>query len=429
MFKKFIRNEDGTFAVFTALAMLPLICAVGASVDYARISNARTTLQSITDSAALAANSYSIKTLAQVQATTSTYIVAQAAPNKLLRDVSSTATLSADGKTITLTTTARVKNTLMQIFGYTYTDLSASTTTIRGQDSQLELALVLDNTGSMGDPASNGQSKIQNLITQSTNLINTLTADPLAKVKIGLVPFTQYVNVGTTNRYASWMTVPADYSTTTCDSKGKNCKTTNYGWSGCVTSRPGYNTVDAPSPTYPGLLVDKTKMTVADNPCPYNNPVRPLSTDFAGLKSQIGTMKAAGSTYVPSGLTWGWSILSPGAPYTEGANYDANNRKPRKAIVLMTDGENTSSMASDGKHTGTSQTAADTTSATLCANIKAQKIEVFVVAFMVTNTAAKTMLSACATDNNHYFDAADAASFQTAWDKIAYSLRTPYLAK
>ncbi|MEJ1938377.1 hypothetical protein WDZ92_49915, partial [Nostoc sp. NIES-2111] len=213
-------------------------------------------------------------------------------------------------------------------------------------------------------------------------------------------------------------------TSTSCNKKSCTTTTTNYTWSGCAASRVGFNTVDTISPAYPGQMIVKN----STSPCPVI-PIQPLSTNFSSLKTQISNMTASGSTYVPGGLMWGWNVLSSTNPFTEGSAYDTNNRKPRKAVVLMTDGENTVSMASDGSHTGSSQTTADTASATLCTNMKAQKIEIFVVAFMVTNTAAKTMLSNCATDATYYFDAADARAFQPAFDKIAYSLRTPYLSK
>jgi hypothetical protein len=94
----------------------------------------------------------------------------------------------------------------------------------------------------------------------------------------------------------------------------------------------------------------------------------------------------------------------------------------------MTDGENTVSMLSDGTHDGSTRADADAATAAICANAKAQKIEIFTIAFMVTDTAAKSMLQKCASDSAHYFDASDASNFQIAFAKIAYALRTPYIA-
>ena len=41
---------------------------------------------------------------------------------------------------------------------------------------------------------------------------------------------------------------------------------------------------------------------------------------------------------IPAGLLWGWRVLSPTSPFTEGATY--TDEKWVKAIVLLTDGEN-----------------------------------------------------------------------------------------
>src|SRR5690606_26047171 len=96
------------------------------------------------------------------------------------------------------------------------------------------------------------------------------------------------------------------------------------------------------------------------------------------VESAIKTLKAEGATYIPAGLAWGWNLLSPGAPFTEGAAYDPANRKPRKALVLMTDGANTLEPKADGSHgSKTPSPLADKYTAELCENIKKQKIEVY----------------------------------------------------
>ena len=51
---KFLRAQDGNFAVMFGLMLLPLSMAVGLTFDYSRIANAETDLQSALDAAALA---------------------------------------------------------------------------------------------------------------------------------------------------------------------------------------------------------------------------------------------------------------------------------------------------------------------------------------------------------------------------------------
>jgi hypothetical protein len=52
----------------------------------------------------------------------------------------------------------------------------------------------------------------------------------------------------------------------------------------------------------------------------------------------IKNMKADGYTHVAEGVGWGLRVLSPGEPFTEGRPY---NDETKKAMVLLTDGENT----------------------------------------------------------------------------------------
>ena len=65
--------------------------------------------------------------------------------------------------------------------------------------------------------------------------------------------------------------------------------------------------------------------------------VVPLTNDT--VKTAIGNMAADGTTNITAGLMWGWRMLSPTAPFTEGRAYSVGDNK--KILILMTDGENT----------------------------------------------------------------------------------------
>lgn len=56
------------------------------------------------------------------------------------------------------------------------------------------------------------------------------------------------------------------------------------------------------------------------------------------MTSAINALVADGNTVIPAGLLWGWRVLSPTVPFTQGAPYD--DEKWIKALVLLTDGEN-----------------------------------------------------------------------------------------
>ncbi len=55
MFKRFFKNEDGNFAVIMALALVPVMGAVGAGYDYSMMATKQVKLQKAADTALLAA--------------------------------------------------------------------------------------------------------------------------------------------------------------------------------------------------------------------------------------------------------------------------------------------------------------------------------------------------------------------------------------
>jgi hypothetical protein len=66
----------------------------------------------------------------------------------------------------------------------------------------------------------------------------------------------------------------------------------------------------------------------------------PLSTNAAAVDTMINGLQAVGATNVDEGIGWGLRALSPGEPFAGSRAY--SDPKNIKAIILMTDGENTS---------------------------------------------------------------------------------------
>jgi len=75
--------------------------------------------------------------------------------------------------------------------------------------------------------------------------------------------------------------------------------------------------------------------------CP--TPIVPLTTNETVIQNNISAMRdwMGGGTNQAEGLAWGWRVLSPTAPFTEGATFNQARDNVRKVIVLMSDGENT----------------------------------------------------------------------------------------
>ncbi|MBX9876773.1 MAG: hypothetical protein K2X84_18085 [Beijerinckiaceae bacterium] len=471
-----------------AFAGVALICMAGAVVDYGRLSKAHSGLQAATDSAALAAARLPSKDAATMRAAADKFFIANTSGMAGQNIQITKFDFQESSGTVTIESSGVLDTTLMSIIGFTTMGFSSRSAALKEVTGTVEMALVLDNTWSMSDSAGGGGSKITVLKSAAKNLINTILAQGGTNVKIGIVPFADYVNVGVGNRNQAWMSVPADYSTTTTTpavpyscktistkqvcTKGapKTCTSTtdgvvstydctpqtcvqqpitpyqscsgptpakttvtNYKWYGCVLSRKtGELRLNDSEPTspYTGFLGTSQRCL---------NPIVPLTSDKAVLTSAIDNLiiNIGGykpSTYIPGGLIWGVNVLSPTAPFAEAKAYDTANKMPRKAMVLMTDGANTLYFRnSDGTHQAVRNNGDVTTTnldtSKICDYAKSKKIEVFTVAFAVTDVAAKTMLQGCATSAGHYYDATDAAALTAAFQSIGQSLTSLRLSQ
>lgn len=315
-----------------------------------------------------------------------------------------------------------------------------------------ELALAVDNTGSMSG------SKLDALKDAARDMIDEVYKKPKAteKVRFGIVPFSEYVNVGTQYRGQSWLSVPNDSKSYQCWQESPvtsktNCKTKTgtgyndgvpytytyeecdytYGppetkcgdreskWYGCVGSRDNpqdQEVVADGSKPVPGLM---------DTTC--NSPLQRLTADKSQLNSKIDEFVAAYETYIPAGLMWGWRVLSPSAPFADGAPTTGANRA-RKVLVLMTDGENTRSLEAP-YHTGTSKSDAEKLMTTLCNKVKAAQIEIYSVAFEITDNNTRKLLRDCATAPSYYHDAKNTSDLRAAFAKIAGQIGLVSLSK
>ncbi len=486
--RRFRRDESGATVTMFAFAGVALICMAGAVVDYGRLSKAHSGLQAATDSAALAAARLPSKDAATMRAAADKFFIANTSGMAGQNIQITKFDFQESSGTVTIESSGVLDTTLMSIIGFTTMGFSSRSAALKEVTGTVEMALVLDNTWSMSDSAGGGGSKITVLKSAAKNLINTILAQGGTNVKIGIVPFADYVNVGVGNRNQAWMSVPADYSTTTTTpavpytcttistkqvcTKGapKTCTSTtdgvvstydctpqtcvqqpitpyqscsgptpakttvtNYKWYGCVLSRKtGELRLNDSEPTspYTGFLGTSQRCL---------NPIVPLTSDKTVLTSAIDNLiiNIGGykpSTYIPGGLIWGVNVLSPTAPFAEAKAYDTANKMPRKALVLMTDGANTLYFRnSDGTHQAVRNNGDVTTTnldtSKICDYAKSKKIEVFTVAFAVTDVAAKTMLQGCATSAGHYYDATDAAALTAAFQSIGQSLTSLRLSQ
>ncbi len=121
-------------------------------------------------------------------------------------------------------------------------------------------------------------------------------------------------------------------------------------------------------------LHDQARAGRDERSCP--PPLTTLTPSRTQVLAAIDALSADGFTYIPAGLTWGWATLTTDVPFSEPVN---PNRKLKRHLVLMTDGENTRS-PSYPHHDWTDTATSDNLMSELCINIKAQDIDVFTIA-------------------------------------------------
>ena len=161
-----------------------------------------------------------------------------------------------------------------------------------------------------------------------------------------------------------------------------------------------------------------------------------LSSNKLDVLGAISALSPNGNTHIPSGLVWGWNMLTSAAPLTASLPADEIAAKGgKKALVLMTDGANSSSPYDDGNYGAHADTKyrdgvyTDNLTAKLCNNIKAEGTIIYTVLFDVTNIKVENMLRKCATSPGNSFVANDAASLIAAFDQIGVSLTQLRLTK
>lgn len=458
MFKRFARHEGGNFALTAALCMIPFCLAAGLAVDYSSKANRQSKLQDAVDAAVLAAGRDMARLKnKEIRQTIRQFLTANLEPEHAA--AIDNIRIEVDRKQMRLQATAdaAIPASFGRLAGIQELQYSA-TASVQSAFGGIEVVLVLDNTYSM-----KADGKLDALKTAAGGFVSDMMAANVHDdvVRIGVVPFGQYVNVGMHNRNASWMDVPPDSSERVCRQKRdvvsksgcrtktrtryrdgvpvtqkyqqctrheygepyEHCGTRTVKWHGCAGSREHpLNLRDAGYGTrVPGAMKVR---------CP--SPITPLSGNERKLKSQIDAMVASGETYVPAGLIWGLRTISSHRPFREGVDRaKAQRDNVTKAIVLMTDGENTKSKRDgDHLHNGGDQAQTDGWTRQLCEAIKSEEIVVYSMSFGDDiGNDTRAMLRDCANTANHYFHASDADALNAAFADIAASLNRLYLTQ
>jgi Flp pilus assembly protein TadG len=509
--ERFGRDERGVVAVIFAITFSAILLAVAIAIDYARTSTQYVRVQNAVDSAALAAShQLGLENQdEQGRANADAYFKANMARHKNVGTLTGVSLDASKGE-VSASAKGTMLTSLLRAVGIEQIGFYNQSLVKKGKGT-VEVALVLDNSGSMG-----GQP-IADLRAAALSLVNVLYTgyEGTDKVKVAVVPFAASVNVGPTYQGAAWM--DTDGASPTHMENFVDAGKTRFqllsemgvGWGGCVEVRPSPHDVtdstptsgvpaslfvpmfnpDEPDPandggnTYynnyipdgggscapPVLTCLKTNSkgqctqysspppippaTAQARTCKYagasigssqgpnylcdSKPIQPLTTSKASVQSMISSMIAKGGTNILEGLMWGWRVVSPEPPFTEGRSYtDPENTK---YIILMTDGENwhqalsnhnkssyhSFGYASKGRLGTTYTTSAliaqmNTKTLAACANAKAAGIKVYTVAFRLdANPSLRAMLASCASSAGEVYTASSGEALMQAFESIA----------
>ncbi len=406
--QRFLTDERGVFAVIFGILAIVLVAFGGAAVDFVNIQNARSMAQSSLDSTVL-----SLQPTIYTQTELEILALAQPILMERLSAINVTAvldTISVDQEEGALFLEARLTVPLpfLGLVGINEMSTRVASQATRKQ-LFLEVGMVLDNSGSM-----NWSSRMTNLKTAASNATEILFEGQSVSTttKIGIIPFTSFVNVGANNAAAPWIDVDGNSSIASDNFDDDDDENTpffgpvdrlalynqlsNAQWGGCVDARPNTETSgpdahldtddttpdladpdtlfvpsfspdtpdswaswqsdyesDTASPTCPPLIgaSDRERQ---ERLCKYNGSIStsswgpnfdcpsaailPLSDQKADILEAIDDMDAGGATNIHMGAIWGFRVVSPTEPFSEGNPYDPDTMK---VLIIMTDGENT----------------------------------------------------------------------------------------
>jgi Flp pilus assembly protein TadG len=525
-------DEGGNVFILFAASMIPVLLFMGGAVDLARYARYKADLSNAVDSAALAlarqgedfteaeATEFVGNYMSGFSVDDAYFSVGEFAVEKTDHGF----VVSVDGSMDTIFLPLGKVNNINA-------DIAAE---VVHASNRVELALVLDNTGSMNcgnvqsgncvsdwsSPSSG--SRIVALQNAAHTLIDTLMQDNPEDpdlVKIAVVPFEGAVNIKNASLDYGWLdwqnTPQAKFNGANFDEieyeveVGEKCKgsgkkkkcepiyetvsqeishkwlfdqlhadNSNVEWAGCVEMRAApYDLLDTtPSQASPDTLFvpyfwpdepdsdndngddytnnyldDQTSSNGSgaqrhsekyltsevdwdgspDTSFPYESgpnfgcprPIVPLTNVKATVEAAIDNLVAYYSTgtFIPTGLVWGWHVLSSTAPFTEGlAPSHEDFDKTVKALVLLTDGDNF--ITSEDNHNksrfsaynyvnlsvggayrlssnnvSTATTNLNTKTSTACTNVKSAGIRLYTIIFGNTSSATETLMRNCAT--------------------------------
>lgn len=476
--RRLMADRAANVAVIAGLTVLPILGLTGMALDWRLAEAVKHKLQDATDSAALAAARAYSQSAAQTDSVREAKGVA-AAQQLFAANVASETSLMVDpalnvnfvpvGETVRVDATASSRMAFGGLFGQDRMNIGVAASALAGNPRRLEVVLSLDNTGSMA------QGNRMNLMRAAAKkFVDTLfnQMDQPDMLFIGVEPWASTVNIKMEQPVADW--TPARY-----DSGDPGQNGTGYGswpapfrdftayaqfpfdhnlaptlggqavtagnraafdglfgadgWRGCVRQADGERRItggavsamtDAPPPHMLWTAHALEAGAAADPNAQCVAPMLGLSASRQQIKRALDRMRPDGNTHQDVGLMWGMRMLSPRGEWASFFGQTGQNQpkaydpgKTRKILVLLTDGENTTSSGAETYY-GCTDTGArggagpcwaspdvapldnaslDALMLDACTTARENyQIELYTIAVDVTNAGAISLLDRCA---------------------------------
>ncbi len=340
--RRFAREEDGIMTVWVLFVILMMVMVGGIQLDFMRHELERSRLQAVTDRAVLAAADLD-QTL-DPKTVVEDYF-AKSGMSTFLSNVT-----VGDGlnfRTVSVDASKELDTPYLRKFGVDTMTVPAHSTA-EERFPKVEISLVLDISGSMKN-----NSKLTNMKDAAKTFIDTvLRPGTKDHISLSLVPYSEQVNVGPNIFDALWVD-------------------TSHNFSHCIDVPDGHFVQTQMTPGFPwdqtqhfqwnyySIESGNQLNTLYDTVCPRQayERVRPISQDAVSLKDQIDQLQPRAGTAIYMGMKWGTALLDPSfqqsttklvgdgvveATFADRpASYD--DIETLKTIVLMTDGQNSSS--------------------------------------------------------------------------------------
>ena len=469
------RDKSGQIALTFGLAAVPIVGVVGLGVDYTRKIEAQATTQAALDGAAMAATAaFNAGEPKSVYEKAAQDFFDANKPDNLIGSPSVDVKIDFQAATLTTRTNASISTTMAKILGFdsmALTNDHANTGGGSGEQGEGdeganagdnggnfgatvslpaftvehrgEIAMVMDYSGSMGWYLG-GERKYKTMRNEAAKLVSALSqAKTNQYVKFAVVPFSSEVYTTMPKKYWYGYKGNADRSSCTRDR--------NY----------PYNLTDA-TPLSPNNKTHASRFGVVKKHrqwlwgryrwLPNNNPnsyyfyqgydnyrnncssysggrnlkIQDLTGNHNDTYNKILSMSPYASTHIAVGMEFGYHVLSPNAPFTNGVPYGSNNTE--KAIVLLTDGAQTTKAFGPSGSYSVSNGRSNLT--TLCTNIKNDGIRIITISYDLYDTATENRLRNCASSSDDFYDANTKPELVASFNNITAKLaRDMYLAK